>query len=102
MPDEDSVVFFLQDSFDIGDPSSLPKTRDAALELQLDIIHSIAQAGAPPPAYFSSHGEGPPPPSVLALDQDTNFTEAAFLLGEGVYVLWEREIIGEERDGPRE
>ena len=91
--DSDIVfIFFLQESFGASDPSSIPKTRDAAAELQLDIIQLIARAGAPITTEFFGDEEKVPPPSLFALDQDRNFIEAAFLLGEGcVCVFGERE-----------
>ena len=82
----------------MGDPSSLPKTRDAAAELQLDIIHMIAQAGVPLSSDSSGDREGTPSPSLLALDRDINFIEAVFLLGEEcVVMLSGREKIQERR-----
>ena len=47
----------------------------------------LAQAGAPLCSKVSSNGEEVSPPSLLALDEDINFVEAVFLLGEVVCIM---------------
>lgn len=64
---------------------NLPSTFEEAREMQLDILHALAEGGAwpfdpqnpekvIPPNY-------PPHPSQLALDVENNFLEAAYLIG---------------------
>ena len=75
---------FLQRS---PDPNQ-PATKEEAKDIQLDIIQVLAKAGTPFEQRIEPHqleeniyNQPPLHPSLMALDYEYNFIEAAFLIG---------------------
>ena len=56
----------------------------------MDILHALAEGGALPfdPENFNQNPSPghPPHPSQMALDEEYNFLEAAYLIGEGLAI----------------